>query len=254
MVRQLSRIVAGLLLGGIAGTAAVADEARSPEVAAALERLPAADRPAVARTVDAAGANAGSLASAILQAPDNDQRAVGIPARLVGTPRWTTQRGNHTWVEVWDRQWSFVGACKPSRLNEGWFTDQASKADETKPEHRIYAASFKDALDHFPLVWRPADRDYPAQDVTRRYTRRRMVTFRLPDAHQQGEITVRHAGRIVACDRIAPDVGFELPGDSTYRGRTPGSAPGCPERPDGPADRQGRPGCLLPTALIFIAS
>ena len=29
-------------------------------------------------------------------------RAVAIPARLVGTPLWSNNRGNHTWVEIWD--------------------------------------------------------------------------------------------------------------------------------------------------------
>ena len=72
-------------------------------------------------------------------------RAVGIPARMVGTPRWTDNSGNHSWVEVWDREWSFVGACEPSKLNEGWFIGQAAKADESKPQNRIYATSFKAA-------------------------------------------------------------------------------------------------------------
>jgi hypothetical protein len=29
-------------------------------------------------------------------------RAVGIPARAVGTPLWSNGRGNHTWIEIWD--------------------------------------------------------------------------------------------------------------------------------------------------------
>lgn len=159
-------------------------------------------------------------------------RAVGIPARIVGTPSWTAQRGNHNWVEVWDREWSFVGACEPSKLNEGWFVEQASKADEAKPEHRIYAASFGAAPEHFPLVWRRKDTDYPAEDVTRRYTRRRKVTFRLPDGAAPGAITVRHAGRIVAHDRIAPAATFELPGDSEYEVEV---------RPDGQPAPAARP-------------
>ena len=148
-------------------------------------------------------------------------RAVGIPARIVGTPEWTTQRGNHNWVEVWDREWSFVGACEPSKLNEGWFVEQASKADEANPRHRIYAASFGAGAEHFPLVWQPGNADYPAEDVTRRYTKRRKVTFKLPgdatsaDAPAR-EITVRHDGRIVAHGPINPDATFELPGDSSY--------------------------------------
>ena len=143
-------------------------------------------------------------------------RAVGIPARMVGTPRWTTQPGNHTWVEVWDREWSFVGACEPSKLNQGWFIDQASHADETKLEHKIYAVSFRGGPYHFPLVWRTDVHDYPAVDVTRRYTTRRKVTFRLADASKPGTITVRHEGRIVAMDRIDPATSFELPGNSSY--------------------------------------
>ena len=143
-------------------------------------------------------------------------RAVGIPARMVGTPRWTTQRGNHTWVEIWDREWLFVGACEPSKLNQGWFIEQAGKADATKPEHKIYAVSFREAVNHFPLVWLPDIEDYPAEDVTLRYTTRRKVTFQIADESRAGIVTVRHQGRIVAQDRIAPATSFELPGDSTY--------------------------------------
>jgi hypothetical protein len=141
-------------------------------------------------------------------------RAVGIPARLVGTPMWTNQSGNHTWVEVWDREWSFVGACEPSKLNEGWFVGQAAKADESKPQHRIYATAFKPSETNFPMVWRRNDRSVPAEDVTRRYTLRRKVTFKSPGA--TGEITVRHDGRIVAQDKIVDSATFELPGDLSY--------------------------------------
>jgi hypothetical protein len=38
-------------------------------------------------------------------------RAVGVPARIAGTPMWTNMRGNHTWVEIWDEGWHFVGAA-----------------------------------------------------------------------------------------------------------------------------------------------
>ena len=41
-------------------------------------------------------------------------RSVGIPARLVGTPLWTNNSGNHTWVEIWDDGWHFTGACEPT--------------------------------------------------------------------------------------------------------------------------------------------
>ncbi len=141
-------------------------------------------------------------------------RAVGIPARLVGTPRWADNSGNHTWVEVWDREWSFVGACEPGPLNQGWFVGQAAKADESRPLHRIYATSFREAEDYFPMVWRPDLRDVPAEDVTRRYTLRRKVTFRFAGP---AEVTVRRLGRIVAHDHAATDSAtFELAGNLPY--------------------------------------
>ncbi|WP_435008879.1 transglutaminase-like domain-containing protein [Tundrisphaera lichenicola] len=142
-------------------------------------------------------------------------RAVGIPARMVGTPRWTDNSGNHSWVEVWDREWSFVGACEPSKLNEGWFIEKASQADESNPRHRIYATSFKATDTYFPMVWKRSARDVPAEDVTRRYTLRRKVRFQSPDA--PGQITVRRSGRIVAQAPISDPVTFELPGDLEYQ-------------------------------------
>jgi hypothetical protein len=141
-------------------------------------------------------------------------RAVGVPARMVGTPRWTDNSGNHSWVEVWDREWSFVGACEPSKLNETWFLERASKADETKPQNRIYATAFKASDTHFPMVWRRSARDVPGEDVTRRYTLRRKVTFK---SAAPGEITVRLAGRIVAHAPITDSASFELPGDLEYQ-------------------------------------
>jgi hypothetical protein len=99
-------------------------------------------------------------------------RSVGVPARVVGTPMWTNLRGNHTWVEVWDGDWHFAGAAEPDRkgLDHGWFVGDAAKADDSKPEHRIYASSFKKTGLTFPLVW-DLDLDWvPAVNVTARYT------------------------------------------------------------------------------------
>jgi hypothetical protein len=124
-------------------------------------------------------------------------------------------RNHNSWVEVWDREWSFVGACEPSKLNEGWFIGQAAKADESKPQNRIYATAFKASGTYFPMVWRRSARDVPGEDVTRRYTLRRKVTFQSPAA--PGEITVRLAGRIVAQAPIADNASFELPGDLEYQ-------------------------------------
>lgn len=99
-------------------------------------------------------------------------RSVGIPARVVGTPMWTNMHGNHTWVEIWDGEWHFTGAAEPDPqgLDRGWFKGDASKADDTKPEHRIYASSFKKTGIAFPLVWAPQINWVPAVNVTARYT------------------------------------------------------------------------------------
>ena len=40
-------------------------------------------------------------------------RAVAVPARLAGIASWPGRGGNHTWVEVWDDGWHFVGAAEP---------------------------------------------------------------------------------------------------------------------------------------------
>lgn len=97
-------------------------------------------------------------------------RACGIPARIAGTPKWTTVDGNHTWVEIWDGQWYFLEAAdKRSELNSAWFNDRASKADKTKEITKIYASSFKETEYHFPLVWDLNIKYVNAVDVTDRY-------------------------------------------------------------------------------------
>ncbi|OWK40459.1 transglutaminase-like domain-containing protein [Fimbriiglobus ruber] len=100
-------------------------------------------------------------------------RAVGVPARLVGTPMWADKRGNHTWVEIWDNGWHFTGACEadPKGLDRGWFVGDAARAKADVPEHAIYAASFKRTAIHFPLIWATENKTVPAENVTARYTK-----------------------------------------------------------------------------------
>ena len=100
-------------------------------------------------------------------------RSVGVPARLVGTPLWANKRGNHTWVEVWDKDWHFTGACEqdPQGLDRGWFVADAAQAKKDVPEHAIYAASFKKTETHFPLVWARRNTTVPAENVTDRYAK-----------------------------------------------------------------------------------
>lgn len=98
-------------------------------------------------------------------------RAVGIPARVAGTPNWHDNRGNHNWCEVWiDGEWYFT-EYYPNRLNESWFFADAGKADKNDRQHAIFATSFAPAEDCFPLVWDSTICYVHAQNVTDRYVR-----------------------------------------------------------------------------------
>jgi transglutaminase-like putative cysteine protease len=98
-------------------------------------------------------------------------RSVGVPARLAGTPMWVNMRGNHSWVEVWDGRWHFVGAAEPDPrgLDHGWFEHDASQALKDSRQHAIYAASFKKTGLSFPLDWAPDIHWVSAVNVTDRY-------------------------------------------------------------------------------------
>ncbi len=99
-------------------------------------------------------------------------RAVGIPARVVGTPLWANMRGNHTWVEIWDDgDWHFVGAAEPDAqgMDHAWFTHDASEATKDDPLHAIYATSFQKTGLTFPLVWAEDNHSVSAVNVTERY-------------------------------------------------------------------------------------
>jgi predicted esterase len=104
-------------------------------------------------------------------------RSVCVPARLAGTPNWYNNRGNHTWVEVWDGRWFFTGAAEfdANGLDRGWFVGDASKATKDDPEHAIYASSFRKTNVHFPLVWDRKSREVSAENVTDRYTSTKAV-------------------------------------------------------------------------------
>ncbi len=102
----------------------------------------------------------------------NACRAVGIPARAVGTPLWTNLRGNHTWVEIWDGDWQFTGADEydAAGLNRGWFVGDAARARADDSRHAIYATSWKREGLTFPMVWARRSDAVAAVNVTTRYT------------------------------------------------------------------------------------
>ena len=101
-------------------------------------------------------------------------RSVGIPARVVGTAALVDDLGNHSWVEIWDGDWHFTGACEadPKGLDHGWFEWAASKARKDAPMYAVYAASFQKSAASFPLIWATDRKDVPAENVTDRYTKR----------------------------------------------------------------------------------
>ena len=107
-------------------------------------------------------------------------RAVGVPARVAGTPLWSNKRGNHTWVEIYDSgTWYFTGADEYNKdgLNRAWFTGDASKAIADDWKHAIWATSWEKTGTHFPMVWDLQNQEVAAVNVTGRYAkdRRRKV-------------------------------------------------------------------------------
>ncbi len=121
-------------------------------------------------------------------------RAVGVPTRLVGTPNWSDKRGNHTWIEIWDKDWHFTGACEPDPdgLDRGWFVADAAKAQKDSLEHAIFAVSYRKTNVYFPLVWALDNKNVSGENVTDCYTKKNVkkedsvrVSIRVVDETQK---------------------------------------------------------------------
>ena len=97
-------------------------------------------------------------------------RAVGVPARVAGIAKWPDGEGNHSWVEIWDDGWHFLGAAEPDAqgLNNAWFKGRVAGAIPGG-ESAVWAASFKRTADLFPLPWLPEQNYIYATDVTSNY-------------------------------------------------------------------------------------
>ena len=143
-------------------------------------------------------------------------RAVGVPARFVGTPRWSDDSGNHSWVEIYDGGWHFTGAAEPTgdKLNSAWFTGRASKAKTDSEVYGVFAVSYKPTPQRFPMVWRP-DADYVhGINVTARYT---AGGEKLPEGYAwvRFKVTSKAAGQRVPATVAVADssdsVLFDLP-------------------------------------------
>ncbi|MFV0553546.1 MAG: transglutaminase-like domain-containing protein [Mangrovibacterium sp.] len=99
-------------------------------------------------------------------------RAVGIPARVAGTPIWYNNSGNHNWVEVCvNGSWHFTEyyPSKKQKLDDSWFLERAGKADVNNPMQWIYASSYKPTEVTYPLVWDFNIKYVYAENVTDRY-------------------------------------------------------------------------------------
>lgn len=97
-------------------------------------------------------------------------RSVGIPARFAGTASWHDDRGNHSWVEVWmNDRWYITEYYMPRRLDQPWFLANTGKADPGKRTHAVYATSFRQTGESFPMVWNEQSADVPAVNVSQRY-------------------------------------------------------------------------------------
>ena len=123
-------------------------------------------------------------------------RSVGIPARFVGVPLWKDQSGNHSWIEIWDDGWHYLGAAEQSPLNETWFGERAKSSDDSEWKYSIYAASYKKTDIVFP----------PLFDSTATYIFADIVTDRYSE-------TVKDDGKIVLGIRL-----FDRPEGSRVKG------------------------------------
>lgn len=145
-------------------------------------------------------------------------RSVGIPVRFAGTPMWSNNSGNHSWVEVWDQgNWHYTGAAEPTAggLDEAWFGEMAAKAIKDNPRHAIYAVSYQPTALKFPMAWAPRDRTYYAINVTDRYTQGRSLAAR------KGKAVVNFKVQSTNGKRVRTDIEvLDEFGNSVYKGKT----------------------------------
>jgi transglutaminase-like putative cysteine protease/poly(3-hydroxybutyrate) depolymerase len=131
-------------------------------------------------------------------------RAVGVPARLAGIAAWPGRGGNHTWVEVWDDGWHFVGAAEPDEkgLDHAWFVADAAKAIKGSGRNAVHAVTYRPTGSFFPMVWAESER-VPGEDVTDRYNRGAVAAT--PAAPARLMVEVRRQGQRVEAEVMALD-------------------------------------------------
>lgn len=116
-------------------------------------------------------------------------RAVGIPARFVGTASWHDNRGNHSWTEVWvDGEWRVTEYYFPSALDHLWFMADAAKADPNDRNYAIYATRFGQAADWFPMVWCAEEENEPIDSLPRYIGAENVTQHYIDLAHDQQKL------------------------------------------------------------------
>ncbi len=138
-------------------------------------------------------------------------RSVGIPARFVGVPLWKDHSGNHSWIEIWDNGWHFVGAGEPGPLDDTWFEKRAVLADDSNWKYSIYATSFKKTNVIFPPLFDSTATYVFADIITESYNKKisddGLVTLAIrlynhKDGERvEGNITVKNNGEIIAAGK-----------------------------------------------------
>jgi len=110
-------------------------------------------------------------------------RAIGVPARLVGTPAWhgKFEDGNHNWVEIWlgeggglqDEPWTIMESSPAGpgeqllKPCDKWFCNPSHFDGATK----TYAAKFDRSGDFmvYPMAWDMANKNIPGVNRTTFY-------------------------------------------------------------------------------------
>jgi hypothetical protein len=165
-------------------------------------------------------------------------RAVGVPARAVAVAYWAgpkgdthpNDRGNHTWVEIWDGQWHVIGASEISPLDQTWFLHGAARQSDALSandgmDHRVFASNWQPTGCHLLMRWDPSNTDVPAYDVTSDYAGRTPVLFRADAAIH---LVLRLANRLIADTTVAGETSLFLAAGQTYDAEI--SEPGKPSK------------------------
>jgi hypothetical protein len=105
-------------------------------------------------------------------------RAVGVPARLVGTPAWhgNVNDGNHNWVEIWTgSEWAFQegspagGGESLTNPCDKWYCNPSHFDGKTQ----VFAAHFdRHSSDPttYPMAWDLGNTEVPGVNRTEYYT------------------------------------------------------------------------------------